>query len=91
MSGRTILITGCSSGIGRESARMLRDRGWRVLATCRQEKDCAGLEAEGIESFPLDYADPQSVAEGAAETLRRCGGTLDALFNNGAYALPAPL
>ncbi len=88
MPDRTILITGCSSGIGLDAARSLARRGWRVLATCRKPQDCARLQAEGLESFPLDHADPASVAAGAAEALARTGGRLDALFNNGAYALP---
>jgi len=86
--GRSILITGCSSGIGLDAARSLAARGWRVLATCRRPQDCAALRAEGLESFALDYADPGSVAAGAAEALARTGGRLDALFNNGAFALP---
>ena len=43
---RSVLITGCSSGIGLDAARTLRARGWRVLATCRQPADCARLEAD---------------------------------------------
>ena len=85
---KSILITGCSSGIGLDAARGLKARGWRVFATCRQQGDCDRLEAEGLESFVLDYADPESVAAGVAETLRRTGGTLDALYNNGAFACP---
>ena len=85
---RSILITGCSSGIGYAAAHALRARGWRVRATCRNPGDCARLEGEGLESFPLDYADPQSVRDAVAETLERTGGTLAALFNNGAWALP---
>jgi NAD(P)-dependent dehydrogenase (short-subunit alcohol dehydrogenase family) len=88
MGQRTILITGCSSGIGLASARVLHQRGWRVFATCRQEADCARLRAEGLESFPLDYADDRSVADGAQEALQRADGRLDALFNNGAIAIP---
>ncbi|SDW17475.1 NADP-dependent 3-hydroxy acid dehydrogenase YdfG [Albimonas donghaensis] len=91
MRPKTILITGCSSGIGLDAARALHRAGWRVFATCRRQVDCDRLQAEGLESFPLDYADEASVARAAAETLRRAGGTLDALFNNGAYAIPAPL
>lgn len=85
---RTILITGCSSGIGLDAARTLSRRGWRVFATCRRETDCERLREEGLESFQLDYEDTASISAAVAETLRRTGGTLDALFNNGAYALP---
>jgi NAD(P)-dependent dehydrogenase (short-subunit alcohol dehydrogenase family) len=88
MSQRSILITGCSSGIGLDAARGLKARGWRVFATCRQEADSERLRAEGLESFRLDYADEGSIADAVAETLRRTGGTLDALFNNGAFACP---
>ncbi len=85
---RSILVTGCSSGIGLDAARSLRARGWRVFATCRREEDCARLAAEGLESFPLDYENPPSIAAALEEALSRTGGRLDALFNNGAYAIP---
>lgn len=88
MTDRSILITGCSSGIGLDAARGLKARGWRVFATCRQEADCERLRAEGLESLRLDYADEDSIAEAVAETLRRTGGRLDALYNNGAFACP---
>lgn len=88
MTARSILITGCSSGIGLDAARVLRQRGWRVFATCRQEADCAKLRAEGLESFRLDYADGDSITAAVAEVVARTGGTLDALFNNGAFACP---
>lgn len=85
---KTILITGCSSGIGLDAARTLHRRGWRVFATCRREEDCAALRDEGLESFRLDYADPASVDAAMAEALSRCDGALEAVFNNGAYGLP---
>ena len=88
METRSVLITGCSSGIGLDAARGLRARGWRVFATCRQEADCARLRAEGLESFPLDYADEASIAAAVDEVVARTGGTLDALYNNGAFACP---
>jgi NAD(P)-dependent dehydrogenase (short-subunit alcohol dehydrogenase family) len=88
MTQRSVLITGCSSGIGLDAARGLKARGWRVFATCRQEADCDRLRAEGLESFRLDYADEASIEAAVAETLRRTGGTLDALYNNGAFACP---
>ncbi|WGV15645.1 SDR family oxidoreductase [Fuscovulum ytuae] len=85
---RTILITGCSSGIGHHAAHALKARGWRVFATCRQQGDCDRLIAEGLESFPLDYASEDSIARAVEETLSRTDGRLDALFNNGAFACP---
>ncbi|MES2333197.1 MAG: SDR family oxidoreductase [Pseudomonadota bacterium] len=88
MTPRSILLTGCSSGIGLDAARTLHARGWRVFATCRQEADCDRLRAEGLESFRLDYADEDSIAAAVAEVAARTGGTLDALYNNGAFACP---
>ncbi|MEM7599557.1 MAG: SDR family NAD(P)-dependent oxidoreductase [Pseudomonadota bacterium] len=88
MSDKTLLITGCSSGIGLDAARGMRERGWRVFASCRKEDDCARLRAEGFESPRIDYQDEATVHAGLAEVLEATGGTLDALFNNGAFASP---
>jgi len=88
MTQKSILITGCSSGIGYDAAHTLQNRGWRVFATCRQEKDCERLRGEGLESFPLDYADEDSIKAAVAEVLSRTGSKLDALYNNGAYVIP---
>jgi len=85
---RSVLITGCSSGIGHHAAHALAARGWRVFATCRAEADCARLRDEGLESFLLDYQAPDTIASGVDEALSRTGGRLDALFNNGAFAQP---
>ena len=83
---RTILVTGASSGIGAHCARALKEEGWRVFATARKPEDIAALEADGIEAFHLDYTDSASIAALADAVMARTGGTLDALFNNGAYA-----
>ncbi len=88
MDGRTVLITGCSSGIGLDAARGLKGRGWRVFASCRKEEDCARLRAEGFDSPRIDYTDATSIETGLAEVLEATGGRLDALFNNGAHGLP---
>lgn len=88
MDARSILITGCSSGIGRDAALTLHARGWRVFATCRTQADCDALEELGLRSPQLDYRDAASITRALSETLEATGGTLDALFNNGAYALP---
>ena len=85
---KSILITGCSSGIGYDAARGLRARGWRVFASCRKQVDCDRLISEGFESPRIDYEDEASIDTGLAEVLAATGGTLDVLFNNGAYAIP---
>ena len=88
MSQRVVLISGCSSGIGLDAARGLRARGWRVFASCRAEADCIARRAEGFESPVLDQADESSVRAAFDEVLAATGGRLDAVYANGAYALP---
>jgi NAD(P)-dependent dehydrogenase (short-subunit alcohol dehydrogenase family) len=88
MTGNTILITGCSSGIGLCVARGLRSRGWRVFASARKPEDVARLASEGLESLQLDLDDAASISAAVDEVLLRTQGTLDALFNNGAYGQP---
>lgn len=88
MPQKSILITGCSSGIGYDAAVTLKSRGWRVFATCRSETDCERLRGEGLESFCLDYEDESSIKAAVKEVLDRTGGRIDAVFNNGAYAIP---
>ena len=88
MTKRTILITGCSSGIGYDAAHGLRARGWRVFAACRKQSDCDRLVGEGLESPLLDYEDETTISAAVSEVLAATGGTLDALFNNGAFACP---
>ncbi|HZG30311.1 MAG TPA: SDR family oxidoreductase [Ensifer sp.] len=83
--GKTILITGSSTGIGAYCARALKAKGWRVLATVRREEDRTSLTADGIETFLMDYTDLDSIRRLVADVSACTGGTLDALFNNGAY------
>lgn len=88
MTQKSVLITGCSTGIGYVSAKGLKARGYRVFATARKPADLKRLEAEGLEAISLDYRDSGSVQACAAEVAKRTGGTLYALFNNGAYGQP---
>lgn len=86
MTQRSVLITGCSSGIGLAAAETMRDRGWRVFATARKPEDLQRLKDEvGVESVYLDYTGPQSIADAADAVLEATQGKLTALFNNGAY------
>jgi NAD(P)-dependent dehydrogenase (short-subunit alcohol dehydrogenase family) len=89
---RSVLITGCSSGIGLASARTMKERGWRVFATARTPGDLARLKDElGVESLYLDYTQPESIAATADHVLAATNGALDALFNNGAYGQPGAI
>lgn len=85
---RSILVTGCSSGIGHCAAHELSKRGYRVFAAARQAKDVARLREEGLEAIELDLDDSASIQHAVAFVLERTGGTLDALFNNAAYGQP---
>ncbi len=85
---KTVLITGCSTGIGYVTAHMLRDRGYRVFATARRTESVAMLQAEGFESLQLDLDDSNSIHQAFAEIMRRTNNQLFALFNNGAYGIP---
>jgi NAD(P)-dependent dehydrogenase (short-subunit alcohol dehydrogenase family) len=91
VTSKTILITGCSSGIGLDTARRLKSLGWTVFASCRAQADCDARQAEGFAAPQLDYEDPASIARCAEDVLGQTGGNLDAVFHNGAYALPGPL
>src|SRR5579872_1786203 len=82
---KSILITGCSSGIGFAAAEALQKRGYQVFATTRKEKDVAHLRSLGFESFQLDVNDSTSIREALAALLERTQGRLDALFNNAGY------
>lgn len=82
----SIIVTGASSGIGAWCARALKEDGWRVFATARTPEDIAALEADCVEAFYLDYAEPASIETLVETVLERTGGRLDALYNNGAYA-----
>jgi len=92
MIQRSVLITGCSSGIGLASALAMKARGWRVFATARKPEDLARLKDEhGLESLYLDYTEPESIAAAATRVLEATDGTLSALFNNGAYGQPGAI
>lgn len=85
---KSILITGCSSGIGLCVAQGLQQRGYRVFATARKSEDVEYLASLGLESLPLNLNDTNCIKNTVNRVLDRTGGKLDALFNNGAYGLP---
>ena len=87
-SQQSILITGCSSGIGYCVAHGLKQRGYRVIATARREESVEQLNQEGFDSLQLDLADSTSIQSAFAQVMQLTDGKLYALFNNGAFGLP---
>lgn len=85
---QSILITGCSSGIGYDAAKTLARRGHVVIASARKAEDVARLQEEGLTAIQLDLADSNSIKQAVVNTLEITGGKLDALFNNGAFGQP---
>jgi len=81
----TILITGCSSGIGYVTAKGLKERGYQVFASARKPQDVERLRAEGFKAVLLDLDDSASLKAAVEQVLTWTGGSLDALFNNGAF------
>ncbi len=82
---KSILVTGCSTGIGACVARGLSAQGWRVFATARKPEDVERLQAEGLESLLLDLNDSACIHAAVDAVLAQTGGRLDALFNNGGF------
>jgi NAD(P)-dependent dehydrogenase (short-subunit alcohol dehydrogenase family) len=87
-SSKTILITGCSSGIGYATAVELKNRGHRVIATARKSDDVARLAQAGFTAIQLDLADSVSIQQAVEHALASTDGKIDALFNNAAFGQP---
>jgi NAD(P)-dependent dehydrogenase (short-subunit alcohol dehydrogenase family) len=88
MESKSVLITGCSTGIGNCLAHALRERGYRVFPSARKEADVAALSAAGFTSLPLDLDSSSSIRAAVETVLDRTQGRLYALINNGAYGQP---
>ncbi|OZG70144.1 short-chain dehydrogenase/reductase [Hahella sp. CCB-MM4] len=74
---KTILITGCSSGFGLETARLFLDRGWQVIATMRTPRNDVLPESEHLRILALDVTDPESIRKAV-----NAAGPIDVLVNN---------
>ena len=82
---RTVLITGCSSGIGEATAARLARSGWSVYATARKPEMLAGLAAAGCHTLALDVTSEGSMSA-AVDTVLSESGRIDALVNNAGYS-----
>ena len=88
ITSKTILITGCSSGIGYSTAVILKARGHQVIVTARDIVDVERLKNEGFTALHLDLAESASIKNAVIEMVELTGGKIDALFNNGAFGQP---
>jgi len=87
---KTVLITGCSSGIGRETAHAFNDEGWTVYATARNPADIETLGEAGCELATLDVTD-QSDIDRVVDRILDEEGAIDALVNNAGYGQFGPI
>jgi len=88
---KTVLITGCSSGIGLATATLLKERGWQVVPTARKPEDLEMLRRDGFDPVRLDVAETESIADASSEVLRRFDGQLGALVNNAGFGVAAAM
>ncbi len=87
---KTIFITGCSSGIGRETAYYLKSKGYRVFPTARKIEDVELLKNDGFEAFLLDVRDSDNIKQ-VLEDVLELSGKIDILFNNAGFGQPGAL
>ncbi len=85
---KSILITGCSTGIGYQTALLLKEHGYNVFATARREEDVSKLNELGLNSYLLDVTKYETIHNTIEKVLEITGGTLDVVFNNAGYGQP---
>ncbi len=84
---KNILITGCSSGIGLETALFLKDKGYKVYASARDENDVKHLKTLGFDALELDITKKEDITNAFGYILQK-DGKLDVLFNNAGFGQP---
>lgn len=85
MTSKAVLITGCSSGIGRATAERLAADRWKVYATARRLETIADLEARGCSTLALDVRDEASM-QAAVDAVTEADGAVGVLVNNAGYS-----
>ena len=91
IENRSVLVTGCSSGIGLASAEMLRSRGWTVYPTARKVADLDMLEARGFTALQLDLTSSASIEAAVDQLLFTNGGQVGAVVNNAGFGMPGAI
>lgn len=88
MNNKAVLITGCSTGIGRHIAQALHNKGYQVFASARKQSDVEKLTQLGLRCLQLDTADSESIQIATKTLLKETNGKLYALINNAGFGQP---
>jgi len=88
---KSVLVTGCSTGIGRATAELLRSKGWQVFPTARKTKDLESLRRAGFEAVELDVTSSDSIVAAVEVVLKKTGGKLGAVVNNAGFGMPGAI
>lgn len=88
---KSVLVTGCSSGIGRATAELLKSKGWTVFPTARKVVDLDALKQAGFDAIKLDLRSSESIALAVEWVLIKNGGQLDAVVNNAGFGMPGAM
>ncbi|MDF7824001.1 SDR family NAD(P)-dependent oxidoreductase [Pontiellaceae bacterium B12227] len=91
VGNKSVLVTGCSSGIGLATAEMLRSRGWKVFPTARKVDDLDALKLAGFDAIKLDVTSSQSIATAVDRVLVKNSGHLGAVVNNAGFGMPGAI
>ena len=85
---KTVLVTGCSSGIGESIANCLREYGWDVFPTARSESDLQSLHSKGFDALRMDLRDSISIGDCVSSLMRKSPLGIGAIVNNAGIAIP---
>jgi len=88
MQNKSVLITGCSSGIGLQIAQTLQQRGYQVFSSARKQQDIEQLTQQGLRCLQLDVSSSEDIQQAVETVLRESSGNLFALINNAGYEQP---
>ncbi len=88
---KSVLITGCSSGIGLATAKLLKKNQWNVFATARNSNDLSMLTEHNFNAVPLDIANTASVINCVNQVVEKSNGTICAVVNNAGFGLPGAI
>jgi short-subunit dehydrogenase len=91
VGNKSVLVTGCSSGIGLATAELLRSRGWTVFPSARKPEDLDSLRQAGFDAIKLDVSSSESIAVAVDRVLAKNDGKLGAVVNNAGFGMPGAI